>query len=185
MIKSFINYTVQELKSSGLVIGNNVNICNDVILHNPQNITIGNNVRIDSQCILIAGKNNKIVIGNNIHISAGCYFYGNSGDIILEDFSTVSGRCTLYTANDDYTDGYMTNPCVDNNLRKVKFGNIIIKKHSIIGCNSTILPDIVIETGSSIGAYSLLKNSTKKYEVLCGIPAKFLKPRKNIYINET
>ena len=62
MIKKFENYLNLELKDSGLIFGNNVNISNDVIFHNQQNIIIGNNVRIDSQCIIIAGKNTKIII---------------------------------------------------------------------------------------------------------------------------
>jgi galactoside O-acetyltransferase len=183
MVKTFKNYTIDELNEVKIVVGNNVNISNDVIFYNPNNIIIGENVRIDSQCIFIAGKNNKIVIGNNIHISAGCYFYGNSGDIVLEDFSTISGRCTIYTANDDYTEGYMTNPNVNIQYRKVKIGNVLIKKHTIIGCHSTILPGVVLEKATSVGSYSLVKKSTNEYDVIAGIPAKFLKKRKNIYLN--
>lgn len=182
MIRQFRNYTERDLIDSGLKFGINVCISDDVILNNPRNISIGNNVRIDTQCILIAGKNNKIVIGNNVHISAGCYFYGNSGDIILENFVTISGRCSLYTANDDYTDGYMTNPCVDKLYRKVIDGNIVIKNHSIVGCNSTILPGVVLEKGTSCGAYSFIKKSTREYDLITGIPSKFIRKRNKIFI---
>lgn len=77
MIRKFQNYTEDEMSESGMTFGKNVYIANDVIIHNPQNIIIGDNVRIDTQCVLIAGKNHKIKIGNSVHISAGCYFYGN------------------------------------------------------------------------------------------------------------
>ena len=182
MVKSFKNYTKDELLSSGMEIGDNVFISNDVIIHNPIRIKIGNNVRIDTQCLLIAGENNKIIIGSNIHISAGCYFYGNSGDIILEDYVTISGRCTLYTANDDYIDGYLTNPCVNVEFRKVNIGNVIIKEYTIIGCNSTILPNVTLNKGTSCGAYSFIKKSTQEYDLVTGIPTKFIKKRNKIYI---
>lgn len=182
MIKKFENYLNLELKDSGLSFGNNVNISNDVIFHNPQNITIGNNVRIDSQCIIIAGKNTKIKIGNNIHISAGCYFYGNSGNITLEDYVTISGRCTLYTANDDYVEGYLTNPCVDEELRKVNVGDILIKEYAIVGCNSTILPNVILEKATSCGAYSFIKNSTQPYDMVVGIPTKVIGKRGKVHI---
>ena len=183
MIKKFENYINIELKDSGLTFGTDVFISNDVILHNPQNIMIGNNVRIDSQCILIAGKNTKIKIGNNVHISAGCYFYGNSGDITLEDYTCTSARCILYTSNDDYIDGYATNSVVSNNIKKVTTGDIIVKKHSVVGCNSVILPNVVLEYATSVGSHSLIKRNTNSFDVVAGSPAKFIKKRKNIYLN--
>lgn len=183
MIRQFKIYSPEELKEAGIIFGENVFISDDVIFQNPQNIIIGNDVRIDTQCILIAGKDNKIIIGNNIHISAGCYFYGNSGDIILQNFTTVSGRCSLYTANDDYTDGYMTNPMVDIKYRKLTKGNIILKKYAIVGCSSIILPNVVLEHGTSVGANSLVTKSTDSFDLIAGIPAKFIKKRKNIYLS--
>lgn len=183
MIRQFKNYSSDELKEAGIIFGENVFIANDVIFQNAQNIIIGNNVRIDTQCILIAGENNKIIIGNNIHISAGCYFYGNSGDIKLEDFATISGKCILYTANDDYTDGYMTNPMVDIKYRKLIKGNITLKKHAIVGCSSVVLPNVVLEYATSVGANSLVTKSTNSFDLIAGNPAKFIKKRKNIFLN--
>lgn len=183
MIKNFANYYNEELKDSGLTFGNNVFISNDVILHNPQNIIIGNNVRIDSQCILIAGKNTKIIIGNNVHIAAGCYFYGNSGNITLEDYTCTSAKCILYTSNDDYTQGYATNSVVDPSIKNVTNGNIYIKKHCVVGCNSVILPNVILEHATAVGSHSLIKINTHPYDVVAGSPAKFIKKRKNIYLN--
>ncbi len=180
MIRTFKNYSADELTSAGIKFGDSVFIANDVIFHNPQNITIGNNVRIDTQCVIIAGKNHKITIGNNIHISAGCYFYGNSGDIVLEDCTCTSGRCTLYTANDDYTDGYMANSVIADELKKVKTGNIIIKKHALVGCNTVILPGVVLEYATSVGSHSLVKHNTEPFDIIGGVPAKLIKKRKNI-----
>lgn len=183
MIKTFKNYTDEELKDSGLIFGTNVFISNDVIFHNIHNIVIGNNVRIDSHCILIAGKNTQIKIGNNVHISAGCYFYGNSGNITLEDYTCTSARCILYTANDDYTEGYATNSVVDESIKKVTIGDIHIKKHSVIGCNSVILPNVVLEYATSVGSHSFIKMNTNMFDIVAGVPAKFIKKRKNIHLN--
>lgn len=183
MIRRFENYLNIELKDSGLIFGDKVCIANDVILHNPHNIIVGNNVRIDSQCILIAGKNTKIKIGNNVHISAGCYFYGNSGNITLEDYTCTSARCILYTSNDDYTEGYATNSVVDASIKNVTNGDIYIKKHCVVGCNSVVLPNVILEHGTSVGSHSLIKRNTNPFDVIAGSPAKFIKKRKNIYLN--
>lgn len=183
MIKTFKNYTNEELKDSGLIFGTDVVISNDVIFYNINNIVIGNNVRIDSQCILISGKNTQIKIGNNVHISAGCYFYGNSGNITLEDYTCISARGILYTANDDYTEGYATNSVVDDSIKKVTVGDIYIKKHSVIGCNCVILPNVVLEKATSVGSHSFIKINTNMFDVVAGVPAKFIKKRKNIHLN--
>ena len=121
-----------------------------------------------------SGKNTQIKIGNNVHISAGCYFYGNSGNITLEDYTCTSARCILYTANDDYTEGYATNSVVDESIKKVTTGDIHIKKHSVIGCNSVILPNVVLEHATSVGSHSLLKINTNVFDIVAGVPAKFI-----------
>ena len=182
MIKTFNNYTLDELTSSGITVGENVAVSSDVIFHNPENITIGDNTRIDSQCLLIAGTNKKIIIGKNVHISAGCYFYGGGGDIIIEDFAGTSSRVTLYTSTDDYIRGYMTNPTVDIKYRKVTDGNIKLKKHTIVGASTVILPGVTLEKGTSVGAMSLVNKSTSEFDLVVGIPAKFKIKRKNKYL---
>lgn len=180
MIRKFQNYTEDEMLISGLTFGEKVYIANDVIMHNPENIIIGNNVRLDTQCVLIAGKNHKIRIGNNVHISAGCYFYGNSGNITIGDCCCTSGRCVLYTANDDYTEGYMANSVIDKKYKKVTTGDIELKKHALVGCNSVILPNVVLEYATSVGSHSLVNKSTSAFDVIAGCPAKFIKKRKNV-----
>ncbi len=182
-IKTFKNYSYDQLISSGITFGSNVNISNDVIINNPQNIQIGNNVRIDSHCILIAGKNNKITIGNNVHIAAGCYLFGSNADIVFEDYSGISPNVVIYTASDDYTEGYMTNPTVDISFRKIKSGDVILKKHVIVGSGSILLPNIILEHGTSVGANSLVTKSTEPFDFIFGSPAKFFKKRKNVYLN--
>lgn len=180
MIRGFKNYTEKELMESGIIFGKDVNISNDVIFHNPDRVLIGNNVRIDTQCVFIAGKNTSIIIGNNVHIAAGCYFYGNSGNIVMDDYTCTSAKCLLYTSNDDYTEGYMTNSVVDGKMKNVKTGNIYIMKHTVVGCASIILPGVILEYATSVGANSLVKNSTKPFYVIAGTPAKFIKMRKNV-----
>lgn len=180
MTKGFKNYTEEELRASGLIFGTNVFIANDVILHNPGNIIIGDNVRIDTQCVLIAGKDTKIKIGNYVHISAGCYYYGNSGDISLEDYTCTSARCTLYTANDDYTNGYMSNSTIPDKYKNVITGNITLKKHTLVGCHSVILPGVLLEYATSVGAHSMVVKSTDEFDVVAGVPARYIKKRKNV-----
>jgi acetyltransferase-like isoleucine patch superfamily enzyme len=183
MIRTFENYTNDELTAAGVLkIGNNVRISSDVIIHNPHKLRIGDNVRIDTQCVLVCGKEG-ISIGNNVHIGAGCYYYGNSGAIILEDYTCTSAKCCLYTANDDYTNGYAANSCVDEKLKKLDIGSIILNRHVLVGCQSIILPGVTLAYGTSVGSHSLVKKSTERFDIVAGNPAKVIGKRKNIYLN--
>ncbi len=182
MIRQFQIYSEEELSEAKINFGQNVHICNDVILHNPHNMIIGDNVRIDSQSIIMAGNSTKIILGNNVHISAGCYFFGGSANIIFEDFCGTAANVILHTGTDDYTEGYMTNPMVSDEYKKVRKGDIILRKHCVVGSGSIILPNVTLEFATSVGANSLVTKSTKPFDVLFGSPAKVIRKRKNVFL---
>lgn len=77
-------------------------------IYGENNISIGDNVRIDDFCIL----SGNITIGNNVHISAYTgLFVGNMG-IKIEDFVALSVRCVVFGESDDYSGSAMTNPMI-------------------------------------------------------------------------
>lgn len=80
-------------------LGNDVKISDKASIYNAKNISIGNNVRIDDFCILSAGEDG-IEIGNNVHIACYCSLIGK-GKIILENYSGLSSRVSIYSSNDD------------------------------------------------------------------------------------
>ena len=175
-------YTEEELKEIGFKsFGKNVLISKKASIYGAKNMTIGNNVRVDDFCIL----SGKITCGNYIHISAYTSLFAGGIGIELEDFTTISSRCVIYAITDDYSGNFMTNPMIYDKYRNVIGSKIIVKKHSIIGSGSTIIPNgkskLVIEEGTSVGAMSLIKNNTSAWNIYCGIPAKIIKKRnKNI-----
>jgi len=163
-------------------VGENVLISDKVSIYNPENISIGNNVRIDDFVIL----SSKIIIGNYIHI--GCYssLIGKE-EIIIKDFSGISGRVSIYSSSDDYTGLGMTNPMIPLEYRRVINEKVILNKHVIIGSGSVILPGVKIGEGTSIGALSLVKEDCEEFSIYFGSPAqkignrikRFLKYEKN------
>lgn len=169
-------YTQSELKSLLAHVGEQVSIHRSVVFFNAKNIAIQSNVRIDCFSILSAGEEG-IQIGNHIHIGASTHFFGSGGKITLEDFATLSSRVSLFTSSDDYKDGYLTNPTVPNNYKKVETGSIFISRHCILGCGSIVLPNVLLKTGASIGALSLVKNSFEPFQIAAGIPATVIGER--------
>ncbi len=149
--------------------GENVLISDKCSIYNPELIDIGNNVRIDDFVILSPGK--KLSIGNYTHI--GCYSsLIGVGDFIVEDFVSISGRVSLYSSSDDYTGLSMTNPMIPEKFKKITTGKIHIKKHTIIGSGSLVLPNVTIGMGCSIYAHTLIKSDCEELCVYSGNPAK-------------
>lgn len=151
-------------------IGDNVKISENAIFYNHGNITIDDNTRIDDFCIISAGVGG-IDIGKYVHIAAYCSIQG-SGKVIMEDFSGLSSKVSIYSSSDDYSGISMTNPCVPSEFTNVKSGDVILKKHVIVGVGSCILPNVTIGLGSAVGALSLVNKSIPDNVIVIGVPAK-------------
>ena len=170
-------YTREQLEKKGFKsIGENVLISDKTSIYSPQNISIGNNVRIDDYCVLSAG-GGYINLNNYIHIAVFSAIFG-AGGVEIEDFSGISSRSIIYSATDDYSGEYLTNPTIPDNYKKIIYGKVIIKKHSIVGSGTTILPGVTLEEGTSVGANSLVNKSTEPWGIYVGSPIKRLKDRK-------
>lgn len=167
--------TTNQLHDIGFKsIGKNVLISDKCSIYSPHLIEIGDNVRIDDFVILSPATSLKI--GNYVHI--GCYTsLIGKGEFILEDFVGISGRVSLYSSSDDYTGMSMTNPMIPNEFKKVTNGKIHIKKHTIIGTGSVVLPNVTIEMGCSIYAQTLIKSNCEELGVYSGNPAKLINKR--------
>jgi acetyltransferase-like isoleucine patch superfamily enzyme len=169
MITSF--YSQEELLSIGFSsVGNNVQISRKASIYGPENMSIGDNVRIDDFCIL----SGKITIGSNIHISAYVALYG-AGGIIMEDYTGISPRSTIYSAMDDFSGNYLIGPIHPTDYTNVQKGQVVIKKYSQIGTHSVIFPDVTIGEGSVIGAMTLVNKSLSGWGIYIGQPARLLK----------
>lgn len=67
----------------------------------------------------------------------------------------------------------MTNPMIPELYKPYAInGKVVIRKHAIVGCNSVVLPDVVIEEGTAIGSMSLCNKSTEAWSIYMGIPAR-------------
>lgn len=172
---SFLNS--DEVKQIGFKqVGKNVLISRFARFYSSENMTLGDNVRIDDFSI-ISGKLN---IGSYVHISAHCLLYGSYG-IKLEDYTGVSPRCTIFSATDDFSGFFMIGPMLPAEFTNVLTGEVVLKKYSQLGAGSIVLPSTTIEEGAATGAMTLVTKNLDPWFIYAGIPAKKIKPRsKNI-----
>ncbi|HBH7053685.1 TPA: acyltransferase [Morganella morganii] len=170
-------FTEFELREFGFKsVGKNVLIAKNCTIIGLDNISIGDNVRIDGYTT-IAASGGFLNIGSFIHIGAYSLLSAGAG-IIMEDFSGISQGVRIYSKTDDYTGNHLTNPTVDSTYTGIISGTVTLSRHSIIGSGTVVLPNVTIGEGSSVGALSLVTKSLAEWGVYFGSPAKKIKSRK-------
>ena len=75
--------------------------------------------------------------------------FGKAG-VVLEDFVGVSPRACIFSTADDYVEGYLTNPTVPKEFTNVKAMPVVMKKHSLLGCGSVLLPGVTVGEGTAM-----------------------------------
>ena len=140
----------------------------------PEVISIGDSVIIDDFVLIMGGA--RTTIGSFVHIGSFTSITGG-GEFVMEDFAGLSGGIRVYTGNEDYLGGSLTNPAVPHPYRVPIRSFVHIKKHAIIGANSVILPGVTIGEGAVVGANSLVTKDCKPWTIYVGSPAKPFRPR--------
>lgn len=169
-------YSEDELKNAGFKgLGKNVVIGRNSTFIGLENISIGNNVRIDGN-VTVAAKQGHFSVGDFVHIGGGSHF-SCSGGIELASFVTISQGVRVYSASDDYSGNSLTNPMTPKELRNEVRGLVKINEHVIIGSGSVVLPSLNLGTGAAVGALSLVKGDLDEWSIYAGSPAKKIRDR--------
>lgn len=170
-----IFFDVTKLKSCGT----NVIIGKTVRIRYPELVEIGDNVIIDDFTYI----STSLKLHSHTHISSGCKIIGGKNAFVeMFSFSTLAPNVVLSPGSDDYTDGIAT-PMVPLKFKACAvIGKIIINKHCIVGAGSVVLPNVIFNEGSTLGALSLANKDLEAYRVYAGIPAKYIKSRNKINI---
>jgi galactoside O-acetyltransferase len=164
--------TRSELAKTFGAVGTDVLVDRDIRLVNPQHITLGSHVRIDVDAFLVAGT--AITIGSWVHLGAAVHLMAAGGAIKIDDFCGLSSRVSVFTTTDDYSTGFLTNPTVPTEFRKVRTGPVRFEKHALVGCGTVILPDVTLGFGCAVGALTLVNRSVPRLAVVAGQPLRRL-----------
>lgn len=169
--------TEHDLKDFGFKsLGRNVKISSDARVYGAENISIGDDVRIDDFCTFNA-VSGWITIGNNVLIARGCHLSGANG-IEFKDFAGLAANGVIYSASDDYTGDYLTGQTIPKKYLKLIGGTVVLDRHVIVGGSCTILGPAHIGEGCSVGAQTLVHRDLEPWGMYVGIPAKRMKDRK-------
>ncbi len=155
-------------------VGTDVAISDRCSIYGAGSISLGDHVRIDDFAILTARE--PVIIGSYVHISAFAFLSGSFG-IGIEDFVNVSPRATLLSGNDDFSGQWLPGPMIPEDLRNVQGGRIHLRRHSMVGAHSIVLPGVSFGEGAVVGALSLVKESLAPWGIYGGVPARLIRSR--------
>lgn len=162
--------TEAEVRQIGFKnVGKDVRIDAHARFINPALIEIGSHSRVDANAILVTA-DGQLKLGRHVHVAAGALVSAGGG-VTLEDFSGIGPGAILISQSDDFVLGFMSNPTISVEYRRVKKGHITIGRHGMVGAGSTVLPGVSIGWGAAVGALSLVKSDVREGQVVAGNPA--------------
>jgi len=129
-------------------VGERVSIKEGLRVARPENVTIGSDVRINSDVLLQA-----------------------HGPIDIGDFTMLASRCAIVTATHD-----MAKRGIEafDTLTKAP---VRIGRHCWLGVGVTVLPGVTIGDGTVVGAGSVVTHDLPPGMICAGVPAKPMRQR--------
>ena len=123
-------------------IGKNVLISRHTVIIGAENISLGDNVRIDPFCFLLCPKG-FISVGKFTHISSHVLIGGHGG-VKIGKFCGLGSGTKLYSSSESYTGEGLSNlnlslnKKISKKFQKFDIGKITVNDHTNIGANNVI-----------------------------------------------
>lgn len=154
--------------------GADVTIHRDAKIVAPEEMEVGDSVIIDDFAFILA--TGGVSLGSFVHIGSHA-FIGGGGGLVMEDFAGISGGVRIYTGNEDYLGGQLTNPTVPPPWRVATRAPVRLGRHAILGAGTVVLPGVTIGEGAAVGALSVVTRDLPPWHVYSGTPAKPVRSR--------
>lgn len=181
----------------GVVFGRNLTI------RNAQNITLGDNVIVDDDCVLDArgAGPEGVVIGDRVIINRGASVQAKIGPIHIGDDTDIGMHCDVHSqggvrigkqvtlgGSSKISGGiFQTERSAPGNAEDQSFeareqkrttrGPIVIGDKCIVGMGSMFIDGVEIGEGCILGAGSVNVKNAPPYAVVAGVPARVLRMR--------
>ena len=160
--------------TSSLVKGFDVFIHEDVMIKHPSYAKIGNHVAIDKGFYCTT----KLSVGDYVHIAPYVVTIGGPDSaILLDSFSFVAAGTKLIAGSENYSDDALVGPTIPKKYRSIKISDIRFERFAGCGVNCSIMPGVVLQEGSVVGANSVVTKSTEPWTIYVGNPARPIKTR--------
>jgi acetyltransferase-like isoleucine patch superfamily enzyme len=163
-VNGYVGYYIRALYYSAKAgkWAGNIIIDEDVVFENIGSYEFDEFCMIDKKVIF---GSDKIRIGKGCHIAMGTIF-SKGGEIVVEDYASISYGCILIAASDSPDDGHRTSgPMVPNDQRNVIQGKIVLKKDAWVTSNVVVLPNTIIGEGAIVPPNSVINRNVKDWKI--------------------
>ncbi|MBI4681230.1 MAG: acyltransferase [Nitrospirae bacterium] len=150
--------------------GENSVIDNYLSVANPENVYIGDHVKIN-QGVVLRPRKNKIIIGDYTGINPYVAIYGK---VTIGKYNMIAPHVVLAGGNHSIDD--LGVPMILSG-RGTNEG-IVIDDDVWIGANTVVLDGVNIGKGAVVGAGAVVTKDVNPYDIVAGNPAKRIKSRK-------
>lgn len=165
-----------------LYLHNNIFIGDRVVIYKAKDggpVKIGKGTRIHCDTIIETGTGGSLTIGSDTHIQPRCQFSAYKGTIEIGCGVQIAPNCAFYP--------YKHNIEPDELIAKQPIqtkGGITIEDDAWLGFGVIVLDGVRIGKGAVVGAGSVVTRDIPDGAIAAGVPARVMKMRANIIINE-
>ena len=177
------DYIYQETLRRQFKKAEGVTFESDIVIHDPQCITIGTDSHLHHHVIVTAWQNYcrgigelELIIGKGADI--GEYTHITATNKIVIGDNLLTGRWVTITDNSHGETDYSTLQISPLMRPVTSKGPVIIGNNVWIGDKATILPNVTIGDGAVIAANAVVTKDVPAYCVVAGNPAKIIKQAK-------
>jgi acetyltransferase-like isoleucine patch superfamily enzyme len=169
----------EEVQELGIMnVGSNVLISTKASIHNPSQLTLGDDSRIDD-FVSISGL---VTLGRNVHIATSSNLAGGTLGIEIGDFTGFAYGVQIFTRVDDYSGLTLSNATIPQKYKKTFEKQIVIGRHCRFGTYSIVLPGSVVGDGCSISAQTLVSGCLESNYLYEGNPMTKTSKLSNRYL---
>ncbi|MBV9955900.1 MAG: hypothetical protein JOZ70_11700 [Pseudolabrys sp.] len=148
-------------------LGKNVLIDTGVMFSGHANISIGDYVWIDANCMIGAALG-EISIGRRVHVGPFSIIAAHE-KVTLENYVGLSSGVRIYSGSEAPRSGKrMSGPMLPEEYRGFRTGPVHLKKDSFVGSNSVILPGVTLGEGAVVGACAVIRKDVEPFDVVVG-----------------
>jgi acetyltransferase-like isoleucine patch superfamily enzyme len=167
------NFQIYKFSKKNIKLGNNTAIDKRAFLNNQKGtlLKIGDNTEILRGCLILT-YGGSISIGKYCSINYNTIIYGHGKGTTIGDYVFIAANCVVIPSNHNFND--VTKPIYfqGENSKGITIGNDVW-----IGTGCSILDGVNIADGAIIAAGSVVNKNVGAYEIVGGVPAKFIKLR--------
>jgi acetyltransferase-like isoleucine patch superfamily enzyme len=144
-------YSFTEPRSRLAACGKNVYFNRRCSFTSPENVSVGNSVKVGPENRLWASPRARLIIGDEVLL-------GPNVTIVTSNYSTADRGRPMYEQE------------------WIEF-DVVIGPRSWLGANVVVLPGVTIGEGAVIAAGAVVRDSVPDFAFAAGVPAKVLKYR--------